>query len=217
MEQMLLTLLSPVGVFYLAAALLLILALMVVTMRNPVHAALSLVGCFCAMAVIWMLLEAEFLSVALVLVYVGAVMVLFLFVVMMLDINIAKVREGFVRALPIGLVVAGILAFLISRVVQSGQFPTEAAPALKDAATYDNTAEVGRVLFNNYMFQFEVASVILLVAIIVAIMLTLRKRPDTKYQQPHEQVQVKRADRVRLVKVDPVVAKAADSQAGGTP
>jgi len=193
---------SESGVFYVCASVLLLAALMVITVRNPVHAALALVLCFFASAAVWILLEAEFLGIVLVLVYVGAVMVLFLFVVMMLDINIAELREGFVRALPVGLVVAGLMAVSLIAIVGARRFGFESfGPPAKAAAAHSNTEEIGRTLFNSYLFPFEIASVILLVAIIVAIMLTLRKRPDTKYQHPSRQVQVRREDRVRLVKV----------------
>jgi len=193
---------SESGVFYVCASVLLLAALMVITVRNPVHAALALVLCFFASAAVWILLEAEFLGIVLVLVYVGAVMVLFLFVVMMLDINIAELREGFVRALPVGLVVAGLMAVSLIAIVGARRFGFESfGPPAKAAAAHSNTEEIGRTLFNSYLLPFEIASVILLVAIIVAIMLTLRKRPDTKYQHPSRQVQVRREDRVRLVKV----------------
>ncbi len=193
---------SESGVFYVCASVLLLAALMVITVRNPVHAALALVLCFFASAAVWILLEAEFLGIVLVLVYVGAVMVLFLFVVMMLDINIAELREGFVRALPVGLVVAGLMAVSLIAIVGARRFGFESfGPPAKATAAHSNTEEIGRTLFNSYLFPFEIASVILLVAIIVAIMLTLRKRPDTKYQHPSRQVQVRREDRVRLVKV----------------
>jgi NADH-quinone oxidoreductase subunit J len=193
---------SEAGVFYVCAGVLLIAAVMVITVRNPVHAALSLVLCFFAAAAVWILLEAEFLGIVLVLVYVGAVMVLFLFVVMMLDINIAEIREGFVRALPIGVVVAGLMAVSLIVVVGAKRFGFDSfGPPAKAVAGHSNTAEIGRTLFTKYLFPFEIASIILLVAIVVAIMLTLRKRPDTKYQHPARQVQVRREDRVRLIKM----------------
>jgi len=203
---------SEAGVFYVCGGVLLVAAIMVITLRNPVHAALSLVLCFFASAGVWILLEAEFLGIVLVLVYVGAVMVLFLFVVMMLDINIAEVREGFVRALPVGVVVAGLMAVSLIVVVGAKRFGFESfGPPIKAAAGHSNTAEIGRTLFGKYLFPFEIAAVILLVAIVVAITLTLRKRPDTKYQNPARQVQVRRDDRVRLVDIP------SESKKGGAP
>jgi NADH-quinone oxidoreductase subunit J len=148
------------------------------------------------------LLEAEFLAIALVLVYVGAVMVLFLFVVMMLDINVSPVREGFVKYLPAGLVVAALMVTEMYLVVRARNFGLDVieAPA-RHAADYSNTRELGSVLYTDYVYPFEIASVILLVAIIAAIALTMRKRPETRYQNPAEQVAVRRQDRVRLVKM----------------
>ncbi|MCG8427645.1 MAG: NADH-quinone oxidoreductase subunit J [Chromatiales bacterium] len=191
-------------VFYCFAAVLVFAATMVITRRNPVHAALFLVLAFFTSAGIWLLAEAEFLAIVLVLVYVGAVMVLFLFVVMMLDIDIAVIRSGFVKYMPVGLVVAGVMVLEIFLVVGPGNFGLDkfAAPA-RHGADYANTEELGEVLYTVYMYPFEIAAVILLVAIIAAIGLTMRKRPETKYQNPSEQVRVKKgADRVRLVKMD---------------
>jgi NADH-quinone oxidoreductase subunit J len=183
-------------IFYAFAAVLLLSGLRVVTARNPVHAALFLVLAFFTAAGIWLLLRAEFLAIALVVVYVGAVMVLFLFVVMMLDINLERVREGFWRNLPVALVVGGVMvaemiAVLSNRIIgsQPRQLP----------ADYSNTKELGRVLYTQYGYAFEIAAVILLVAIISAIALTLRRRKDSRSQDPSEQARVKRADRVRLV------------------
>ncbi len=189
-------------IFYLFAAILVGAALLVITVRNPVHAALFLVLAFFTSAAVWLLLEAEFLAITLVLVYVGAVMVLFLFVVMMLDINIAPLREGFARYLPIGGLVAVIIAVEMGVVVGPRHFGLEhvASPA-NAAADYSNTQALGRVLYTVYAYPFEIASAILLVAIIAAIVLTMRKRPQTKYQDPAQQVQVKSADRVRIVKM----------------
>ena len=191
-------------VFYCFAAVLVFAATMVITRRNPVHAARFLVLAFFTSAGIWLLAEAEFLAIVLVLVYVGAVMVLFLFVVMMLDIDIAVIRSGFVKYMPVGLVVAGVMVLEIFLVVGPGNFGLDkfAAPA-RHGADYANTEELGEVLYTVYMYPFESAAVILLVAIIAAIGLTMRKRPETKYQNPSEQVRVKKgADRVRLVKMD---------------
>ncbi len=189
-------------VFYMFAISTVVAATAVVTVRNPVHAALFLVLTFFTSAVIWMTLEAEFLAISLVLVYVGAVMVLFLFVVMMLDINITRMREGFVRYLPIGILVALIMLALMLNVVTSDIFSLEimAEPAAK-ATDYSNTKALGSVLYTDYVFAFEIAAVILLVAIIAAISLTMRKRTHTKYQSPSEQIKVSKADRLRIVKM----------------
>jgi NADH-quinone oxidoreductase subunit J len=189
-------------IFYFFAIMTVTTATVVVTVRNPIHAALFLVLTFFTSAVIWMTLEAEFLAIILVLVYVGAVMVLFLFVVMMLDINIARMREGFSRILPLGIVVAAIMLVLMWSVVTSDIFSVEviAKPAAR-AADYSNTKALGGVLYTDYVFAFEIAAVILLVAIIAAITLTMRKRPQTKYQKPAEQIKVKKSDRLRIVKM----------------
>jgi NADH-quinone oxidoreductase subunit J len=186
--------------FYLFATVLVYAAARVITVRNPVHAAMHLVLAFFTSACLWMLLEAEFLAIALVLVYVGAVMVLFLFVVMMLDINTSPLREGFVRYLPAGVVVALVIFAEMLGVVGTRYFGSEvvAIPA-RHAAGYSNVRELGAVLYTEYVYPFEIAAVILLVAIIAAIALTMRKRPETKYQDPAQQVIVKRGERVRLV------------------
>jgi NADH-quinone oxidoreductase subunit J len=185
--------------FYIFATILLIAALAVVTSRNPVHAALFLVLAFFTASAIWMLLRAEFLAITLVLVYVGAVMVLFLFVVMMLDINLDRLREGFWSYLPLGATV-GILMVAEMALVLGGRYFDFMLPKPKDySITYSNTKELGRLLYTDYMFAFEIAAVVLLVAIIAAIALTLRQRKDSKGQDPSEQVRVRRADRVRIV------------------
>jgi NADH-quinone oxidoreductase subunit J len=186
--------------FYAFAGMLILAAGAVITVRNPVRAALSLVMAFIASAGLWMLLEAEFLAIALVLVYVGAVMVLFLFVVMMLDIDIAALREGFARFLPIGAVVGLLVAGVMVLVLGGEYFGLDqvAAPE-RHGADYSNTKELGRQLYTVYVFPFEVAAVILLVAIVAAIVLTLRRREGTKFQNVDEQVAVRRKDRVRLV------------------
>ena len=190
-------------VFYLFAAILVYAATRVITVRNPVHAALHLVLAFFTSAALWLLLEAEFLAITLVLVYVGAVMVLFLFVVMMLDINVAPVKEGFIKYLPAALTVAGIMIVEMYLVVRSKYFNAEAMPTpAPRPSDYSNTRELGSVLYTDYVYPFEIASVILLVAIIAAIALTMRKRPETKFQNPAEQVKVRRQDRVRLVKME---------------
>ena len=191
-------------VFYTFSAVLVFAALMVITARNPVHAALYLVLAFFTSAGLWMLMEAEFLAIALVLVYVGAVMVLFLFVVMMLDVNVAAMRAGFIRYLPVGVVVALTMLAEMALIVGGRWFGADSGlEPVRHAADSSNTAEIGGVLYTVYMYPFEIAAVILLVAIIAAIGLTLRRRPDSKYQNPSEQVAVRRADRVRLVKMKP--------------
>jgi len=189
--------------FYLFAAVLLFSAVMVITRRNPVHSVLFLVLAFFNSAGLWLLMEAEFLAITLVLVYVGAVMVLFLFVVMMLDIDIAALRAGFIRYLPVGLLVAVLMAFEMVVLVGPRYFGLDkfAAPA-RHGADYSNTADLGGLLYTVYMYQFEIAAVILLVAIVAAIGLTLRRRPDSKYQDPSRQVAVRRRNRMRLVKMD---------------
>jgi NADH-quinone oxidoreductase subunit J len=191
-------------VFYTLAAILLFAAVRVITTRNPVHAALHLVLAFFTAAGIWLLLEAEFLAIALVLVYVGAVMVLFLFVVMMLDINIDKLREGFWEYLPmagtIGLLMAVEMVMVLASINTGGM--TNVASKTAD---YSNTAELGRVLYTDYLLPFELASVVLLVAIVAAIVLTLRDRKESKSMNPAEQVLVKKADRLRIVKMEAVV------------
>jgi NADH-quinone oxidoreductase subunit J len=188
--------------FYVFAAILIFASVMVITRRNPVHSVLFLVLAFFNAAGLWMLAEAEFLAIALVLVYVGAVMVLFLFVVMMLDINIAELRAGFIRYLPFGALVA--IAMLIEIVVVVGphSFGLDefAAPPAKPA-DYSNTEALGLALFTDHLFAFEVAAAILLVAIVAAIALTMRRRPETKYQDPSKQIQVKAKDRLKIVKM----------------
>lgn len=185
-------------VFYLFAVIMVLSALRMITARNPVHAALALVLTFFTSAALWLLLEAEFLAIALVLVYVGAVMVLFLFVIMMLDINIAKMREGFIRFLPVGVIVAFVMVVEMVLVVVSGDFAVVQQP-IPATADYSNTEALGQVLYTDYFYPFEIAAVILLVAIIAAIVLTLRRRPKTKYQNPAQQVRVRREERIRLV------------------
>ena len=182
--------------FYVLAAVLLASGLRVITARNPVHGALFLVLAFFNAAGLWLLLGAEFLAIALVVVYVGAVMVLFLFVVMMLDINLERVREGFWRNLPLALVVGVILLFEMVGVLASRVYGTVPQPL---PANYSNTRALGRILYTDYAFAFETAAVILLVAIIAAISLTLRRRKDTRAQDPSAQVRARREERVRLV------------------
>ncbi|HEY6720184.1 MAG TPA: NADH-quinone oxidoreductase subunit J [Burkholderiales bacterium] len=186
--------------FWFLAAVLVVAAACVITARNPVHSALFLVLAFFTAAALWMLLRAEFLAIALVLVYVGAVMVLFLFVVMMLDINLERLREGFWTYLPLGLVIGALMVVEMAAVLGGKYFDLQALPDPKDPGPgYSNTKELGRLLYTDYAYPLELAAVLLLVAIIVAIALTLRKRKDTKYQDPARQVAVRRGDRVRLV------------------
>jgi NADH-quinone oxidoreductase subunit J len=188
-------------IFYLFSFVMLASAVMVVSVRNPVYAALFLILTFFTAAALWILLEAEFLAIVLVVVYVGAVMVLFLFVVMMLDINVAPLKEGFIRYLPVGLLVALVMAAELITVLWSRDQLTGdrfAAPAPAEPG-FSNTEAIGEWLYTQYLLPFEVAGVILLVAIIAAIALTLRKRPGVKSQSPSRQVQVRREDRVRLV------------------
>jgi NADH-quinone oxidoreductase subunit J len=190
-------------VFYIFAAILVYAATRVITVRNPVHAALHLVLAFFTCSALWLLLEAEFLAITLVLVYVGAVMVLFLFVVMMLDINLAPLKEGFIRYLPVGLSVAALMLIEMILVLRSKSFSADSMPApARQGADYSNTAELGSVLYTDYVYPFEIASVILVVAIIAAIVLTMRKRPETKMQNPAEQVKVRSQDRVRVIKME---------------
>jgi NADH-quinone oxidoreductase subunit J len=184
-------------VFYAFAAILVGSALGVVTARNPVHAALLLVLAFCTSAGLWVQLQAEFLAITLVLVYVGAVMVLFLFVVMMLDINVARLREGFWRYLPLGALVALLLVVEMGLLLY-GQFLDQPQPPSLPA-DYSNTKELGRLIYTEYVYPFEIAAVILLVAIVSAIALTLRRRKESKYIDPALQVAVRRQDRVRIV------------------
>ncbi len=187
-------------VFYFFSAILVFAALCVITARNPVHAALFLVLAFFTSAAVWIQLEAEFLAIALVLVYVGAVMVLFLFVVMMLDINLARLREGFWNYLPLGAFVALLLVAEMAIVLGGSYFGLSGSPPPPArSAGYSNTKELGLLVYTEYVYPFEIAAVILLVAIVAAIALTLRRRKTSKYQNPAQQVRVKRQDRVRLV------------------
>ena len=189
-------------IFYFFATVLVASSLAVITVRNPVHAVLFLVLAFFTSAAIWLLMEAEFLAITLVLVYVGAVMVLFLFVVMMLDINISVLREGFVRNAYVGVPVALVVVFELIAVVGGKHFGLDAfSKPVPHSADYSNTKELGRVLYTDYVYAFELASVVLVVAIIAAIALTMRRRPGSKYQDPAQQVRVRRKDRIRMVKM----------------
>ena len=184
------------AVFYVFAAILVFAALRVISARNPVHAALWLVLSFFTAAAIWLLLGAEFLAIALVLVYVGAVMVLFLFVVMMLDVNFDEMRRHFRSYLPVGAAVGALVLLEMVLVILAG---AKAAGAPAAAASGDNTKALGRLIYVDYVYPFELAAVLLLVAIVAAIALTWRRRRETRRQDPAEQVKVRREDRVRLV------------------
>ncbi|MDH4021811.1 MAG: NADH-quinone oxidoreductase subunit J [Gammaproteobacteria bacterium] len=188
--------------FYAFATVLLASAVGVITVRNPVYAALYLILAFVTSAVLWLLLEAEFLAVVLVLVYVGAVMVLFLFVVMMMDINTATLREGFLRYAPVGAIVAGIIVLELAYVIwfRSDGLPVDLQLVPRDAL-YSSTEQLGQVLYTQYLYPFELAAMLLLLAIVAAILLTMRHRPGLKVQDVSEQVNVRREDRVRLVKM----------------
>ncbi|MEL6870440.1 MAG: NADH-quinone oxidoreductase subunit J [Pseudomonadota bacterium] len=189
--------------FYTFSAVLIGAAMGVIFSRNPVHAVMFLVLAFFNSAVLWLLLQAEFLAITLVLVYVGAVMVLFLFVVMMIDISIERVREGFTRYAPVGLLVAVIMVIELGQVIwlrSWGIAKLAEAPELPEG--YSNTKALGEVMYTEHVYAFELASVILLLAIVAAITLTMRKRPGLKVQDINKQVSVRREDRVRLVSMD---------------
>jgi len=190
--------------FYVFGAILVVTALGVITARNPVHCALFLVAAFLNSAVIWLLLQAEFLALTLVVVYVGAVMVLWLFVVMMLDVDVEKLRQGFTRYAPLGALIALIVVAQIGLVVyvrKLGLDDTAIATTAKPEG-YSNTLELGHLLYTQYLYPFEIAAVILLVAIVAAITLTMRDRPGQKVQDIGRQVAVRARDRVRVVKMD---------------
>jgi NADH-quinone oxidoreductase subunit J len=198
------------GLFYLFSLVLLIAAFRVITARNPVYAALFLVLTFFQAAGIWILLKAEFLAISLVLVYVGAVMVLFLFVVMMLDIDVANLRAGFWKHFPLAATVGALIALEMAAVLMGGFRPAEeprAFPAVATAAQagvqFSNTKELGRLLYSEYIYPLEIAAVILVVAIVAAIALTLRTRKDTKHVNASDQVRVKARDRLQIIKVPP--------------
>jgi NADH-quinone oxidoreductase subunit J len=206
--------------FYIFAAVLLFAAFRVITARSPVHAALFLVLSFFSASCIWVLLEAEFLAITLVLVYVGAVMVLFLFVVMMLDINTESFREGFWTHFPLAAVVGVVIALEMALVLIPG-FDVRTAPTDPKLAELGNTKMLGIELYTSYLYPLQIAAVLLLVAIVAAIALTLRRRKDSKYINPSDQIRVKRADRVRLVKMQPTVEApeppASDAAPSATP
>jgi NADH-quinone oxidoreductase subunit J len=198
---------SITALFYIFSAVLLFAAFRVITARSTVHAALYLVLSFFSAACIWMLLEAEFLAIVLVLVYVGAVMVLFLFVVMMLDVNSDGFREGFWRHLPLAGGIGAVIALQIALVLMGG-FELEPPVPSEEAVAMGNTRLLGIALYSDYLYPLQLAAVLLLVAIIAAIALTLRERKDARHMDAGQQVRAKKADRVRLVKMDPVVQQA---------
>jgi len=187
--------------FYIFAAITVLAALRVITARNPVHSALFLVLSFFTAACIWMLLKAEFLSITLVLVYVGAVMVLFLFVVMMLDINLDEMRQGFWRNLPVAVLVGGLIVFELAAVIFQSFSAIKDSDAPLQPADYSNTKALGELLYTEYVYPFEVAGVILLVGMVAAIALTLRRRKDTRTNDPSVAVRTKARDRLRIVKM----------------
>ena len=187
-------------VFYVLSAIMVFSALRVITARNPVQAALFLVLAFFTAGGIWLLLAAEFLAIVLIMVYVGAVMVLFLFVVMMLDINLDRIRQGFWSYLPVGALIGVLLVVEMALVLGGRYFGLEAMPTPPASqGGYSNTRELGRLLYTDYVYPFELASLLLLVAMIVAVTLTLRKRKGVKHVSPSEQVLVRRDDRVELI------------------
>ncbi len=196
--------------FYFFATVLTFAALQVITARNPVHAALFLVLAFFNSACLWLLMEAEFLAITLVLVYIGAVMVLMLFVIMMIDLNLAIRREGFAQYLPAGLLVAGALIVQLVVVLASQTWSGQPQPA---PATYENTREIGKLLYGPYVYPFELAGVVLLLAIVAAIALTLRPRSGIKSQQPGRQAQVSKAERLRVIKVQAVRVTQSEDEA----
>ena len=204
--------------FLAFAAITVMSAVAVISVRNPVHAALFLVLTFFSTACTWILADAEFLGVALILVYVGAVMVLFLFVVMMLDIDVSSLREGYVRYLPVGLVVAVIMLVEVLTLLGVGSRTTQFGPDPAAAQGLANTAWVAHTLFRDYLLPFEIAALILTVAVVAAVMLTLRTRVGVKRQNPARQAAVRAADRVRIIKMDavqpevPVATQAQDEE-----
>lgn len=185
--------------FYLFGAIMLFAALRVITAKNPVHAVLYLVLAFCSAAGLWLLLQAEFLAILLILVYVGAVMVLFLFVIMMLDIDLKRLRSGFWSYLPLGGAIGVLMVVIMTMVLSGSYFDAAVLPGQNMPEGHSNTKELGRLLYTHYVYPFELASVVLLVAVVGSVMLTLRRRKDSKRQNPAKQVAVKREDSVRLV------------------
>jgi NADH-quinone oxidoreductase subunit J len=198
------------GFFYLFSAVLLFAAFRVITARNPVYAALYLVLAFFQAAAVWILLKAEFLAISLVLVYVGAVMVLFLFVVMMLDINVDAMRAGFWKHFPLAATLGALIALEMAAVLMAGfrlgEEPRAVQAVAQGAGQYSNTKELGKLLYTQYLYPLEVAAVILLVAIIAAIALTLRQRKDSRHMDPADQVRVRASDRLQVLKLAPTMA-----------
>jgi NADH-quinone oxidoreductase subunit J len=205
---------SITALFYVFSAVLLFAALRVITARSTVHAALFLVLAFFSASCLWILLRAEFLAIALVLVYVGAVMVLFLFVVMMLDINTDDMRQGFWKNLPLAGLVGGLIALEMSLVLMRG-FQLQAPVANAKELSMGNTKMLGIELYTDYLYPLQLAAVLLLVAIISAIVLTLRARKDSRHMNPSEQVRAKKADRMRIVKMQPTVEAPSQPAAPG--
>ncbi len=199
--------------FYAFSAILVLSALCVVTVRNPVHAALFLVLSFFTSAAIWILLKAEFLAIVLVLVYVGAVMVLFLFVVMMVDIDLDKIRSGLKGSMWVAIPVGLLIVFEMSAVMLRGFWAPD-SPAPANAANIGGTRELGKIIFTQYIYAFEIAAVVLLVAIIAAVALTLRRRTDAHYSDPADAVKVKRNDRIRIVSMKAESDRAAAKDQG---
>lgn len=204
------------ALFYAFSAILVFAALRVITDRNPVHSALFLVLSFFSAAAVWLLLKAEFLAIVLVLVYVGAVMVLFLFVVMMVDINLGKLREGFWSYLPLAATVGVLIVVQMSAVLLHAFYVQEAdVPAV--SAQIGNTAELGKSIYTDYIYPFQIAAMLLLVAMVAAVALTMRRRKDSRYFNPGDAVKVKRADRVRLVQMKAESERANGQVAPATP
>ena len=209
---------NQAALFYVFSAVLLFAALRVITARSTVHAALFLVLAFFSASCVWMLLQAEFLAITLVLVYVGAVMVLFLFVVMMLDINTDQFRQNFWQHLPLAGLIGAVIAVEMALVLMSGFRVSQAAPVDPRLAEYGNTRLLGIELYTHYLYPLQLAAVLLLVAMVAALALTLRKRKDVRAMDPGQQVRVKRADRVRMVSMPAEVeasAASAESAEGG--
>ncbi len=208
---------TPTFLFYLFSGLLLFASFRVITARVPVHAALYLVLAFFNASCLWMLLQAEFLAISLVLVYVGAVMVLFLFVVMMLDINVEKLRQGFWKHFPAAAFVGVVIALEMAAVLLGGFRLTEVPKDDPVSIQMGNTKLLGIEIYTQYLYPLQLAAVLLLVAIIAAIALTLRRRKDSKYLDPSAQVRVQKADRIRIIKMEPAVEKpaGADPANGG--
>jgi NADH-quinone oxidoreductase subunit J len=204
---------NTAALFYVFSAVLLLAAFRVVTARSTVHAALFLVLAFFSASCLWMLLKAEFLAITLVLVYVGAVMVLFLFVVMMLDLNSDGLREGFWKHLPLAGLVGAVIALEMALVLMRGfRVQNAPVPPAKDVAM-GNTKLLGIEIYTDYLYPLQIAAVLLLVAIIAAIALTLRARKDSRHMDPSEQVRVKKADRIRIVKLAPTIEKPSEPPA----